>query len=163
MEKENNIKMNNKEREYKCKNQMLECINSYKNLSVNGSKDSQYNDLIAFENHFENWDSDLIILEKISYGHEGGDDGKPYVYVTIEGIFNNIGMFARRLQKILPHSGTDKTISVMDYGGDLHINIHTKGDYCPFKEPIYQATTHKLNQIQEDMHIEGHKWHITKL
>ena len=147
---------------HKCRNHILQCINEYENLSVNGQKDSSYNDLIAFENHFENWDSNLIVLEKIEYGHEG-DGGRPYVYITIEGIFDNIGMFARRLQGILPHSGSDKTISVMDFGGDLNISIHTKDDYTPFKNPTYVAKTYKLNQVKETAHIDGHKFHITKV
>lgn len=152
-----------KERFHKCKNKMLECIHSYENLSVNGSKDSAYSDLISFEKHFEEWDYNLIILEKITYGHEGGVDGRPYVYLTVEGIFDNIGMFARQLQKILPHSQTDKTISIMDFGGDMTIHIHSKGDYTPFKEPSYQARQMRLNQITDDSNHEGHKWHITKL
>jgi len=151
-----------KERTHKCKNHMLECINDYKNLSVNGSKDSKYNDLIAFEDHFNGWDSNLIVLEKITYGHEGEPQGRPYVYVTIEGIYDNIGMFARKLQDILPYDSSGLTISCMDFGGDLNISIHD-GKWTPFSQPTYRAKTHKLNQIKSHEYIEGSKWHITKV
>ena len=150
------------ERKNVCKNKMLECINSYENLSVNGSKDSKYNDLIKFEEHFECWDDNLIVLEKVNYGHESGERGRPYVYITIEGIFDNIGMLARHLQHILPYANTGLKISAMDFGGDLNINIHDDL-FVPFSHPTYVARTHQLNQMGDGKHKEGHKFHITKI
>jgi len=150
------------ERKHQCSNKMLECINSYEHLSVNGSKDSQYNDLISFEKNFNEWDYNLIVLERMDYGHEGGNDGRPYVYITIQGIFDHIGMFARHLQHILPTRESGKTISVMDFGGDLNISIHD-GSHNPFTQPTYIARTMKLNQEYDRGHKEGHKWHITKI
>lgn len=149
------------EKKHYCQNKMLECINAYPHLSVNGSKDSEYNDLIAFERHFHEWDDNLIVLQKIDYGHEGGEGGRPYAYVTLTGIFDNIGMFARRLQRILPHQGEGLMISVMDFGGDLSINIHDPNKSGIFGQPSYRVKTYQLNQINPQKHEDGMKWHIT--
>ena len=70
-------------------------------------------------------------------------------------------MFARKLQKILPNKTTGKTISCMDTGEDLSIDIFDDTCNC-YKFPTYRATTHQLNQISSDRHIDGMKFHIIK-
>lgn len=137
-----------------CKNKMLQCVNEMKNLRVNGPKDSEYNDLIQFEAHFNEWDYNLIVLEKTMYGDQGKNE--PYTYITLEGIFDNIGMFARRLQAILPH-GEDKTISVMDFVGELHFTIFDKGSSDYKTNSQYVARQHQLNQIAQPKSVDGHK------
>jgi hypothetical protein len=141
-----------------CQNQMLQCINEAANLSVNGSKDSEYNDLIQFERHFHGWDYDIITLDKLEYGKDEVGD---YVYVTGLGVFSNIGIFARRLQSILPYDPA-LSINVMYNGDELTFHIYDKGDCQPFKYPTYVAKTHTLNQCVERKHQDGYKWNIKK-
>ena len=51
--------MENNFTEEKCENNMLQCIKNYSNISENDD------DFIYFEKQFNNWDYDLIILDKI--------------------------------------------------------------------------------------------------
>jgi len=137
----------NTEIKHRCKNKMLQCINELKNLSVNWEKDSQWNDIISFESRFNEWDDDLIILDKINYW----DDKKwDYVYIQPIWIYDNIWIFARMLQSILPH---EDPISVIELWSKLHIYT---------KEFELIAYTWKLNQAYERNHEDWYKYHIVR-
>lgn len=141
------VKNTYKEKKYQCKNKMLQCINELKNLSVNWSKESEWNDIISFEKHFNEWDDDLIILSKINYW----DDKKwDYVYIQPVWIYDNIWIFARMLQSILPH---EDQINVIEIWSKLHIYT---------KEFELIAYTWKLNQAYERSHKDWYKYHIVR-
>lgn len=145
------------ERVHKCKNHMLECIHSMENLGVNGSKDSKYSDLIMFEDMFENWDSKAILLTEWHW-YRSGDE--PYVYFTPIGVYTEIGLFARKLQRLLPH---DKKISVIMMGDDLHISVYEADGIAIENVVSYEARLLHLNQINDGFAYDGWKFELIKL
>jgi hypothetical protein len=130
---------------HKCKNHMLECINTLPNMVHNGHADSQWNDFILFEDMFEHWDGDAILLTKWRYDREYAE---PYVYIQPLAVFTNIGDLARRLQHELPH---DREISAMMWGDELHLD---DGRYT------YRAAIIEVNQKVGAKHYEGWKFDI---
>lgn len=139
------------EKKWKCKNHMLEAINNMQNLGVNGSKDSQYNDLILFEDMFENWDQKGILLTKWEWRRSTDE---PYVYITPMGIYTDIGIFARKLQRILNYNA--HSISVIMMGDDLHITEYPdEGRYD--NSTTYEAMTLHIDQIDSGFYVDGWK------
>lgn len=134
-----------------CKNKMLQCINEYKNLHVNGCKDSEYNDFIRFEDSFESWDKRAILLTC----HRTGKDPKDYVYITPMGVFTDIGSFARKLQKELPR---DRQISVMDFGGRMNLSVFD--EYRDKIVETFVASQIPIDEPSNDGYQEGWKYHI---
>lgn len=140
-------------KQWKCKNHMLEAINDMQNLQVNGSKDSQYNDFIMFEDHFENWDKQAIILTQWDWNRTSSE---PYIYVTPIGVYTDIGVFARKLQRILSEF---EDISVIMMGSDLHITGYPEKDNYD-KNTSFEAKFLHIDQIEDDFHHEGWKFDL---
>lgn len=142
-------------RTHECKNKLWELLNDARNISVNGYKDSKYNDLIAFERHFEQYDDDLLILHSIAYGKH--DDGSRYVYHSVIGIFDNIGMLARALIEKLPYERDGKTVSAMYFGDHLDFTISTKD---PIFTSQYRVTFGQKNDTSCRRSFGDFKWSL---
>ena len=132
-------------KKHTCRNHMLEVINAMPNMSHNGFVDSKYNDFILFEDSFERWDGDAILLTRWHYNRKYSE---PYVYIQPLCVFTDIGTFARRLQHELPH---DREIHCMMMGDELHLD---DGVY------LYRAAVIEVNQKVGAKHYEGWKFDI---
>ena len=136
--KEFNSAVENADTQYtwKCKNQMLDCIRNKKNLWEN------MDDLSIFEKRFNNWDYDLIILDELHFATD-------YTSLDTIWIYNNIWMFARRLQKLLwAYSWDCFTYSVIHLWDELHIDINDVSTESIITRKNYVAKLWKLNQIE---------------
>lgn len=133
---------------HKCQNIGWQYILDMKNLECNGAKDSEFNDLKQFEDLFNSWQRQAILLTRIYWNPD-------YHYVTPLGVFTYIGTLARRLQKLLPH---ENKISVLMTGDELSFGFpcHTENMqqtlYCNFIE---------LDQALSNQHCDG--WSLERI
>ena len=142
------------EKRWKCQNHMLESISEMKNLHVNGEKDSQYNDLIQFEDLFNNWDQRAILLTQWNWERKYKE---PYVYIAPIGIYTHIGLFARKLQRVLDYEANQ--ISVIMIGEDLHITVYPEKDNYD-RSTTFEAKILHLDQIDDGFHHDGWKFDL---
>lgn len=132
------------EPQHKCQNIGWQYILDLENLECNGVKDSEFNDLIQFEDKFNSWQKQAILLTSIYYG-------KLDYYVTPLGAFTYIGTLARMLQKTLPR--------------DAKISVLFTGDELTFSFPAYPENMQKalicnfveLDQANSLQHCDGWK------
>ncbi len=151
---QNNSKVNpNDELKWiKCCNKMLESIRSKKNLWEN------MDDFSDFEKTFNWWDYNLIILDELKFVNDMENPEDNYSFMETLGIYNNIWMFARKLQWLLPHHTDWKTISVLFNWDTLNMDICKYWDGEVTIHNHYVARFGKLNQIEWHFGWEWYKF-----
>ena len=137
------------------KNKMWSYINDLVNSNYEGSN-TQYNDLLQFEKHFEEWDHDGILLLEISYGPKNNSmENLPYVYIRPIGVFTNLNNVGRRLQSIFSYYGyTD--INVITTGGELDFTVSVDDKIST----RYNLRCIDIDQRNSDNYFEGIKYEI---
>lgn len=138
--------------ENRCRNELFQCINEWKNVET---IDDKHNPMITFERYFEDWDSDAMLLTKWNWNHTAG-----YVYIDKIGVYTNIGSLARALQHLLP---SQKEIGVEEMGGD-EIEFRIYEDDNLQNSEVYQIHFIDIDQKKpsQDSHGEGWKFDLEK-
>ena len=138
----------------KCKSKILQFISDMIEI------DDPMNSIYSFEQDFNNWDHDVLILSSWKWNRENRRENDSYLYIENIGVYDDISILARALQHLFLKINKKEKINIEDiglmYNGDqLIFNFYKEGFINNIQ---YRISFMDLNQRKPDSKYEGYKF-----